>query len=80
MLTVPVAVNELLITGVTTAGFIVRTKVALPAPPTLVALMVTLLVPAAVGVPVITPVPVLMLKPAGRPVAPYEVGLPEAVI
>ena len=80
MLTVPVAVNELVMTGAATAGFIVRIKVALPVPPALVALMVTLLVPAAVGVPVIAPVPVLMLKPAGRPVAPYEVGLPEAVI
>ena len=76
----PLAEFVLVMTGAAPAAFTVRIKVALPVPPALVALMVTLLVPAAVGVPVISPVPVLMLKPAGRPVAPYEVGLPEAVI
>ena len=76
----PVAVRELLMTGAATAALTVRVKVALPVPPALVALMVTLLVPATDGVPVMAPVPVLMLKPAGKPVAPYEVGLPEAVI
>ena len=66
--------------GAATAALTVMVKVALAVPPTLVAEIVTLLVPAALGVPVIAPVPVLMLSPAGRPVAPYEVGLPEAVI
>ena len=80
LLTVPVAVTELLMTGAAPAAFTVRAKVALPVPPALVAEIVTLLVPAALGVPVIAPVPVLTLKPAGRPVAPYEVELPEAVI
>ena len=52
---------------------IVKVKVALPVPPELVALMVTLYglpasVPAA-GVPEITPVLVLTLKPVGRPAA-----------
>jgi hypothetical protein len=58
-------------TGV--AGLIVKVSVALPVPPALVALMVTLYglpasVPAA-GVPEINPVPVFTLKPVGSPVA-----------
>jgi len=48
----------------------VRVNVAVPVPPELVALIVTLYVPAVVGVPEITPVPVFTLKPAGNPVAP----------
>ncbi len=35
----------------------------------LVAVMTTVLLPAVVGVPAMAPVPVLMLKPAGKPVA-----------
>ena len=55
------------------AGLIVKISVALPVPPALVALMVTLYglpasVPAA-GVPEITPVVVFTLRPAGNPVA-----------
>ena len=55
------------------AGLIVRVSVALPVPPALVALMVTLYglpasVPAA-GVPEINPVLVFTLKPEGNPVA-----------
>ena len=55
------------------AGLIVKVNVALPVPPELVALMVTLYglpasVPAA-GVPEITPVAVFTLRPAGSPVA-----------
>jgi len=42
--------------------------------------MVTLDVPAPVGVPVIAPVVELRLSPAGKPVAPKEAGLPEAMI
>ena len=54
-------------------GFIVKVNVALPVPPALVALTVTLYglpasVPAA-GVPEITPVVVFTLRPAGSPVA-----------
>ena len=50
-------------------GLIVKVKVALPLPLLLVALMVTLYVPAVVGVPEINPVLVFTLKPAGSPVA-----------
>ena len=48
---------------------IVKVSVALPVPPALVALIVTLYVPAVVGVPEIKPVLVLTLRPAGNPVA-----------
>ena len=58
----------------------VRVNVALPVPPALVALMVTLYVPAVVGVPEIKPVVVFTLKPAGRPLALKLVGLLVAVI
>ena len=54
-------------------GLIVKVNVALPVPPALVALMVTLYgLPASVpiaGVPEITPVLVFTLKPIGRPAA-----------
>jgi hypothetical protein len=50
-------------------GLIVKVNVALPVPPALVALMVTLYVPAVVGVPEIKPVFVFTVKPAGNPVA-----------
>jgi len=64
-------------------ALIVITKVALAvlqglAP--LLALMVTLVVPAVVGVPEITPVLVFTLRPAGSPVALKLVGLLVAVI
>ena len=62
------------------AGLIVMTSVALPVPPALVALMVTLYVPAVVGVPEINPVLVFTDKPAGNPVALKLVGLLVAVI
>jgi hypothetical protein len=58
----------------------VKVKVALPVPPALVALIVTLYVPAVVGVPEIAPVLVFTLKPAGNPVALKLVGLLVAVI
>ena len=48
---------------------IVNTSVAEPVPALLVALMVVLTVPAAVGVPVIWPFEVSTLRPAGSPVA-----------
>jgi hypothetical protein len=74
----PVAVRELVMTGV--AGLIVKVNVALPVPPALVALMVTLDVPAVVGVPEIRPVVVFTANPAGSPVALKLVGLLVAVI
>ena len=58
----------------------VKVSVALPVPPELVALMVTLYVPAVVGVPEINPVLVFTLKPAGSPVALKLVGLLVAAI
>ena len=61
-------------------GFTVMTRVAVPVPDPFVAEIVTFDVPATVGIPVISQVDVLRLSPAGKPVAPKEVGLPEAVI
>ena len=61
-------------------GLIVITSVAVPVPDPFVAEINTLKVPAAVGGPVIAPVDVLRLSPAGKFVAPKEVGLLEAVI
>ena len=68
----------LVITG--WAGLMVRVSVALPVPPALVALMVTLETPTAVGVPEINPVVPLTESPLGRFVAPKLVGLFVAVI
>jgi hypothetical protein len=48
----------------------VNVRLALPVPPLLVALSVTVDVPAAVGVPEINPDVLLTNKPAGSPVAP----------
>jgi len=62
------------------AGLMVKVNVALPVPPALVALMVTLYVPAVVGVPEINPVVVFTVKPDGNPVALKLVGLLLAVI
>ena len=59
---------------------IVKVRVAVPVPPLLVALRVTFVVPAAVGVPEITPVAVLTERPAGNGLAPKLVGLLLAVI
>ena len=59
---------------------IVKVSVALPVPPALVALIVTLYVPAVVGVPEITPVVVFTVNPPGSPVALKLVGLLVAVI
>jgi hypothetical protein len=50
-------------------GLIVKVSVALPVPPALVALIVTVYVPAVVGVPEILPVVVFTVKPDGNPVA-----------
>ncbi len=48
----------------------VSVKTADPVPPVFVAEIVMLLVPSEVGVPEITPVEVLTVRPAGSPVAP----------
>jgi hypothetical protein len=61
-------------------GLMVKVSVALPVPPALVALIVTVYVPAVVGVPEINPVLVSTVKPAGSPVALKLVGLLVAVI
>ncbi len=45
-------------------------NVALPVPPALLALIVTLEVPSDAGVPVIAPVLVFTDSPAGNPFAP----------
>jgi hypothetical protein len=47
----------------------VNGRVAVPVPALFVALNVTVDVPAAVGVPEINPVPVLIDRPAGNPLA-----------
>ena len=65
---VPVTVVALEITGA--GGLIVITKLPVPVPPALTALNETVKVPLTVGVPLITPVDALILKPDGKPVAP----------
>jgi len=52
----------------------VRVRVALPVPPLLVALRVTLEIPAAAGVPEIKPEVVFTVRPVGNPEAPKLVG------
>ena len=69
---VSVILNQLASTG---ASAMVIFRVADPVPVTLDADIVTLDVPAVVGVPEITPVVLFTLRPAGKPVASYEVGL-----
>ena len=61
-------------------GKTVMTSEAVPVPPALLALIPTVVVPVAVGVPVMAPVLVLTLRPVGNPVALKLVGLLEAVI
>jgi hypothetical protein len=57
----------------------VITSVAIPVPELFVAEIDTFEVPASVGVPVIAP-EAFTLNPVGNPVAPNEVGLPDAAI
>ena len=65
----------------TGAALRVIMRVAVPVPVELVAEMVTLKVPAAtLGVPEIRPLPVLIERPPGRPVALKEVGELSALI
>ena len=66
----PAAAEVGLIDVIVGAGLlIVMTSVAVPVPPALVALIVTLYTPAVVGVPEMRPVLVLTLKPGGNEVA-----------
>jgi hypothetical protein len=70
---IELAVPELILAAACTKkelGVIVSVRVALPVPPLLVALRVTVEVPAAVGVPEINPVALFNVSPAGNPVAP----------
>ena len=53
---------------------IINVKSMLPVPLVFEALKVTVNVPDAAGVPEITPVVVLMLRPAGKPLALKLVG------
>ena len=77
--TIPLAVPELVITG---GGDCVtfRTSVRELVPPVLVALMVIFVLPVCVGVPLITPVVVLIVRPLGSGVALKLVGLFVATI
>ena len=67
-----------MITGAPTA--ITRLTVSLPVPPPFVAFTFTVDVPAAVGVPEISPLDAFTLNPAGKPVAAKLVGEFVAVI
>jgi hypothetical protein len=62
------------------AGLIVNVTTLVPVWPPDVALRVTLVVPAIVGVPEIKPVVVFTVKPGGNGAAPQLVGLMFAVI
>jgi hypothetical protein len=63
---VPLAVNELVMAGGDCACPMVRASVAEPVPAALVALSVTLKLPAVVGVPEIRPV-VVLTDSQGKP-------------
>ena len=58
----------------------VKVKVAVPVPPSLLAEIVALMVPDVVGVPEINPVEVFTLSPAGSPLAEKLAGEPDAVM
>ena len=64
----PARLRLLVIDGA--GGKIAMATVALPVPPLLVALIVTMFVPVASGVPLINPVLVSTFKPDGNPLAP----------
>ena len=74
----PIAVEELMIIGV--SGLTVSVNVAVPVPPAFVALKVMLEIPTTFSVPEINPVAVLIVKPDGKPTALKLVGLFVAVI
>ena len=62
------------------AGAMTIVRVAVPAPPALLAATVATVVPATVGVPLIVPVLVLSVRPAGNDVAEKLVGVCVPVI
>ena len=65
-----VATGELVITGAEAEGAIeIDSTAAGPVPTVLVAETATLNVPNTVGVPAITPVAEVIVRPAGKPVA-----------
>ena len=66
--------------GTTLGMLTVNVRVLVPVPAVLMAEMVTDLVPAAVGVPEMSPLVVFTLRPVGRPVAAKLVGVLLAVI
>ena len=68
MLTIPLAVVGLVMLGA--ALLMVRLSVAVPVPLALVALNVTVELPAVVGVPEIKPPIVSTVRPEDSPVAP----------
>ena len=70
----------LVMVGATVAAVMVMTSAWVPVPPPLVAVIFAVKVPVTDGVPLITPVLVLTLSPAGNPVAPKLVGELVAVI
>src|SRR4051812_48594876 len=78
LLGIALELNRLAVVGPEVA--MLTASVAVPVPPELVALIVTLKLPAAVGVPEMTPVRVLTESPAVRPVALKLVGVLVAVI
>ncbi len=78
--TVPEAVLLLVMEVGLPAAATVSVSVKFPVPEALVAPRVTVLVPLALGVPVIAPVVVLTDNPAGKPLALKLVGLLLAVI
>ena len=67
---VPAGNDVLLITGTAATGFTWSVSGFVPVPTLFVAESITVKDPDAVGVPLITPVVVFTLKPAGSPVAP----------
>jgi hypothetical protein len=77
MLGVSLGLNRL---AVDPDAAMLRASVAEPVPAELVALSVTLKLPAAVGVPEMRPVAVFTESPEGKPVALKLVGLLVAVI
>jgi hypothetical protein len=78
--TVHIEVPGVVNTNLVGVAATITVTVAVPVPLAFVALNETAELPAAVGIPEMTPVPVLMLRPAGSPLAPKLVGVFVAVI
>ena len=75
MPTTPDAVRMLIMVGAAAFLAKLRTSGAEPVPSALAAEMVTVYSPGTVGVPEIIPVAVSTARPAGKPLAPNDVGL-----